>query len=163
MLAPWKNSYDKPRQYIIKQRHYPADKSPYSKSYIFSSSNVWMWELDHKEGWVLNNWCFCAVVLEKTLESPLDGKEIQPKGNQPWIFTEGLMLKFQYFKPAHWKRPWCWERLRAREEGGDRGWDGWIASLTQYTRIWANSGTQWRTGKSGVLSSSWGRREQDMT
>ena len=81
--------YDQPRQHIKKQRHYFADKDPYSQSYGFSSSHVWMWELDHKEGWVLKNWCFWTVVLEKTLESPLDCKEIQPvnpKGNQPWIF-----------------------------------------------------------------------------
>ena len=89
MLAPWKKSYDKPRQHIKKQRHHFANKGPSSQSYGFSSSHVWMWELDHKEGWVLKNWYFGTVVLEKTLESPLDSKEIQPihpKGNQPWIF-----------------------------------------------------------------------------
>jgi len=72
-----------------KQRHYFTDKGPSSQSYGFSSSHVWMWKLDHKEGWTLKNWCFWTVVLEKTLESPLDYKEIQPvnsKGNQPWIF-----------------------------------------------------------------------------
>ena len=89
MLAPWKKSYDKPRQHIKKQRHYFADKGLYNQSYGFSSSHVQMWELDHKESWVLKNWCFWTVVLEKTLESPLDCKEIQqvrPKGNQSWIF-----------------------------------------------------------------------------
>ena len=68
-----------------------ADKGPYRQSYGFSSSRVWMWELDHKEGWVPKNWCFQTVVLEKTLESPLDCKEIKPvnpKGNHPWIFIE---------------------------------------------------------------------------
>ena len=78
-----------PVQCIKKQRHHFANKSPYSQSYKFSSSHVWMLELNHKEGWVLNNWCFWTVVLEKTLESPLDRKEIKPvnpKGNQPWIF-----------------------------------------------------------------------------
>ena len=88
-LAPWKKSYDKPRQHIKKQRQCFADKGPSSQSYCFSSSHVWMWELDYKEGWVLKNWYFWTVVLEKTLESPLDCKEIQPvhpKGNQPWIF-----------------------------------------------------------------------------
>ena len=83
--------YDQPRQHIKKQRHYFADKGPHSQSYGFSSSHVWMWELDHKENWAPKNWCFWTVVLEKTLESPLDCKEIQPvnpKGNQPWIFTE---------------------------------------------------------------------------
>ena len=88
-LAPWKKSYDQPRQHIKKQRHYFADKCPSGQSYGFSSSHIWMWKLDHKEGWVPKNWCFWSVVLEKTLESPLDCKEIQPvhpKGNQSWIF-----------------------------------------------------------------------------
>ena len=79
----------KPRQCIKKQRYCFADKDPYSQSYGFSSSHVWMWELDHKEGWVQKNWSFWTVVLEKTLESPLDSKGIKPvhpKGNQPWIF-----------------------------------------------------------------------------
>ena len=89
MLAPWKESYDQPRQHIKKQRHYFANKSPFSQDYGFSSSHVWMWELDYKESWALKNWCFWTVVLEKTLESPLDWKEIQPvnpKGNQSWVF-----------------------------------------------------------------------------
>ena len=89
MLAPWKESYDQPRQHIKKQRHYFTNKGPSSQSYGFSSSHAWMWELDYKESWVLKNWCFWTVVLEKTLESPLDSKEIQPvnpKGNQSWIF-----------------------------------------------------------------------------
>ena len=89
MLAPWKKSYDQPRQHIKKQTHYFANKGPSSQSYGFSSSHVRMWEMDYKENWVLKNWCFWAVALEKTLESPLDSKEIQPvhpKGNQSWIF-----------------------------------------------------------------------------
>ena len=88
-LAPWKESYDKPRQHIQKQRYHFANKGPYSQRYDFSSSRVWMWELNHKEGWELKNWCFWTVVLEKTLESPLDCKEIQPvhsEGNQHWMF-----------------------------------------------------------------------------
>ena len=82
-------SYDKPRQRINEQRHHFANKCSYSQSYGFFSSHVQMWELDHKKGWVLKNWCFHTVVLEKVLESPLDYKEIKPvnpKGNQPWIF-----------------------------------------------------------------------------
>ena len=89
MLVPWKKGYDKPRQHIKKQRHYFVNKGPSSQSYGFSSSHVWMWELDYKEKWAPKNWCFWTVVLEKTLESPLDYKEIQPvhpKGNQSWIF-----------------------------------------------------------------------------
>ena len=88
MLAPWKKSYDKPRQWIKKLRHYFDDKSPYSQN--FSSSDVWMWELDHKGGWAPKNRCIQTAVLENTLESPLDCKENKPvnaKGNQPWMFT----------------------------------------------------------------------------
>ena len=89
MFAPWKESYNKPRQHIKKQRHHFTNKSLYSQSYGFSSSHVQMWKLDHKEGWALKNWCFQIVMLEKILESPLDSKEINPvnpKGNQLWIF-----------------------------------------------------------------------------
>ena len=91
MLAPWKKKYHQPRQHIKKQRHYFANKGPSSQSYGFSSSHVWMWELDYKESWVPKNWCFWIVVLEKTLESSLDCKEIQPvypKENQSWLFIE---------------------------------------------------------------------------
>ena len=89
MVAPWRKSYDKPRESIKKQRRYFADKGPYSQSCGFFSSHVWMWELDYKESWALKNWCFWTVVLEKTLESPLDCKEIQPvhpNGNRSWLF-----------------------------------------------------------------------------
>ena len=89
MLAPWKKSYDNPRQHIRKQRHQRPTTVHTVKAIGFSSSHVWMWELDHKEGWTTKNWCFKIVVLEKTLESHLDCKEIKPvnsKGNQPWIF-----------------------------------------------------------------------------
>ena len=88
-LAPWKESYGQLRQHIKKLRHYFADKGPSSQSYSFSSSHVWMWELDHKESWAPKNWCFWTVVLAKTLESPLDCKEIKPvnpKRNQSWNF-----------------------------------------------------------------------------
>ena len=88
-LTPWKKSYDQPRQNIKKQRRYFANKGPSSQGYGFSSSHVWMWELDYKESWALKNWCFWTVVLEETLERLLDCKEIQPvhpKGNQSWIF-----------------------------------------------------------------------------
>ena len=102
MLAPPKRSYDKSRQHIKKQRHHFADKGLYSQSYGFSSIHVWMWETDHKEGWKhLRDRCFQTVGLEKTLENPLDSKEIKPinpKGNQPWIFTGRTEArKFRYF------------------------------------------------------------------
>ena len=89
MLAPWKASYDKPRQYMKKQRYHFANRGLCSQMYGFSSSHVPIWELDHNDCWVPKNWCLWNVVLEKTLESPLDCKEIQPvnpKGNQPWLF-----------------------------------------------------------------------------
>ena len=87
--TPWKERYDQPRQHIKKQRHYFANKGPSSQGYGFSSGHVWMWELDYKETWAPKNWCFWTVVLEKTLESPLDCKEIQPvhpKGDQSSVF-----------------------------------------------------------------------------
>ena len=90
MVVPWKESDDKPRQCIKKEWHCFADKGQYSQSYGFPGSHLWMWELDYKEGCVSNNWCCQILVLEKTLESPLDSKEIEavnPKGNQSWIFT----------------------------------------------------------------------------
>ena len=89
VLTPWKKSYDQARQHVKKQRHFFANKGPSSQGYGFSSSHVWMWELDYKDSWAWKNWCFWTVVLEKTLESPLDCKEIQPvhpKANQCWIF-----------------------------------------------------------------------------
>ena len=106
----------------------------------FSSSHVWMWELNYKKGWVLKNWCFPIVVLEKILESPLDSKEIKPvnpKRNQLWKFTgkTGAEAEAPIFCPPEknswlWKIPWCWEKLRARGKRGNRGWDVWMASLT---------------------------------
>ena len=89
MLTPWKESYNQPRLYFKKPRHYFANKGPSSQSYGFSSGHVWMWDLDYKESWAPQNWCFWTVLLEKTLESPLDCKEIQPvhpKGDQSWVF-----------------------------------------------------------------------------
>ena len=162
MLAPWKKSYDQPRQHIKKQRHYFANKGPSSQSYDFSSSHVWTWKLHHKEGWEPKNWCFWIVVLEKTLESPLDCKEmkaVNPKRNQPWIFigrtdAEALILWLPDAKSQlTGKDPDAGKRLKAKGEGSGRERDGWIASPAQWTRIWVNSGSQWRTRKPGVLLS----------
>ena len=88
MLASWKKTYDEPRKCIKEQRNHFADRGTYSQSYGFSNRHIQMWELDHKESWAPNNWCFQTVALEKILESPVDSKEIKPvnpKGNQPWI------------------------------------------------------------------------------
>ena len=151
MLASWKKTCDKPRQHIKKQGCYFADKGPSSQSYGFSSSHVWMWELDHKQTWVLKNWCFWTVVLETTLESPLDCKEIKPvhlKGNQSW---NSNTLATSCEELTHWKRPWCWEGLGAGGKGDDRGWDGWMASPTRWMWVWVNSWKWWWTGRPGVL------------
>ena len=129
-----------------------AQRSPWSVTKVGimegSSSHVWMCELDRVEGWALKKWCFRTIVLEKTLERPLDSKikPVNPKGNQPKHSSEGLILNLKRWcfghqceESTHWKRPWCWERLKAGGEGDDRGWDGSMASLTQWTRVWANS------------------------
>ena len=127
-----------------------VDEGPYSQSNDLSSSQVWIWELDHKEGWGPKNWFFQSVVLEKTLESPLDSKEIKPvlpKGNQCWIFIGRTDAEDE--APIIWPpdmnswligKDWCWVRLRAGGEGDDRGWDSWMASQTWCTWVWANSG-----------------------
>ena len=225
MLAPWKKSYNQPRQHIRKQRHYFINKGPSTQNYGFPSSHLWMWELEYKESWAPKKWCFGTVVLEKTLESPLDCQEIEPvspKGNQPWIcmgrndaeaeapilwppdakghligkdsdagkdwrhkekgmrMTEDEMVGRHHRSNGHefektpgdsegqgslaccspwrhkelinWKRPWCWEILRAGGEGSDGGWDDWMALSTQWTWVWVNSRSWWCvTGRPGVL------------
>ena len=113
------------------------------KAMVFSSSHMWMWELDCEESWAPKNWCFRTVVLEKTLESPLDSKEIQPihsKGDQSRIFigrtdaeAETRILATWCKELTYLKRPQCWERLKVGREGGNREWVGWMASLTQWT------------------------------
>ena len=166
MLTPWEESYDQPRQHIQKQRHYFANKGPSSQGYGFSSSHVGMWELDCEESWAPKNWWFWTVVLEKTLESPLDCKEIQPvhsKGDQSGCSLVGLKLKLK--TPVLWPpdtKNWLigkdpdagkgW-RQRLKVEGDGRGWDGWRASLTPWTWVWASSGRRWWTGRPGVLLS----------
>ena len=144
MLIPWKKSYDQPRQHIKKQRHFLADKGPYSQSYDFSSSHVWMWELDYKEGWVPKNWCFQSVVLEKTLESPLDCKRSNQsiqKEISPEYSLEGLMLRLKPPDAKNWlieKDPDAGKDWR-QEKKGETGWDGWMASLTQWIWVWTDS------------------------
>ena len=125
-----------------------------------------MWELDYKESSAPKNWCFWTVVLEKTLEIPLDCIEIQPvhpKGDQSWVFIGRTDVEAE--TPILWlpdAKSWLiWKdpdagRLRAEEEGDNRGWDGWIASPTQQTWVWVNSGSRWWTGRPGVLLQSMG-------
>ena len=149
-LALWKKCYDKPRQHIKKQRHYFANKGLSSQSHGFSSSHVWMWELDHKEGWALKNRCF-RTALEKTLESPLDSTEIKPvnpEGNQLWIFigrtdaeAEAPILwppaaKSWLGKDPDVGKDWGYDEKGATEDEMVR----WHHPPTQWTWVWANSG-----------------------
>ena len=142
-----------------KQRHHFAHKGPYSQSWYFYSSWVQMWELDHKEGWALRNWCFRTVVLEKSLESPLDSKEIKPgnpKGNQPWIFIgrTDAEAETSILGPPHDETTDSLEKTLMLGKIEGRRWrDGWMASPTQWTWVWASSRRWWRTGKPGALQS----------
>ena len=121
-----------------------------------------MWELDCEESWAPKNWCFWTVVLEKTLETPFDCKEIQPvhpKEDQSWVFIgrtyaeswNSNTLTTTWEQLTHWKIPWCSEGLGSGGEGDDRGLDGWMASLTWWTWVWVNSGSWWWTGRPVVL------------
>ena len=172
MLAPWKKSYDQPRQHIKKQTHYFANKGPSSQIYGFSSSHVWMWELDHKESWALKNWCFWNVVLEKTLESPLVCKEIQPvhpKRNQSWLFIGSTDAEAQtaiLWPPdaKNWligKDPVAGKDWRPEEKGTIEdvvGWHHWLDGHEFAQALGAGDGQ-------GSLAwcSPWGRKELDTT
>ena len=122
-----------------------------------------MWELDYKESWVPKNWCFWTVVLEKTLESPLDCREIQPvypKGDQSWVFIgrTDVEVKLQYFSHLMWRsdsfeKTLMLGKIEGGKRGHDRGWDGWMASTTQWTWVWVDSRSSWWTGRSGMLQS----------
>ena len=139
MLTPWKENYDQSRQLIKKQRHYFVNKVLSSQGYGFSSSHVWMWELDYKESWVLKNWCFWAVVLEKMLESPLDCKEIQPinpKGDHIWVFTGRIDAEAEtpILCPPDAKSWLIWKDPDAGKDWGPekRGWQRirWLDGIT---------------------------------
>ena len=157
-----------PRQHVKKQRHYFANNSLSIQGFGFSSSYVWMWELDCKESWALKSWCFWTVVMEKTLERPFDCKEIQPvqlKEISSGCLLEGLMLKLklQYFGHLirgtdSFGKTLIWERLKAGGEGEDRGWDGWMASPMQWIWVWVNSRSLWWTRKAGMLQSMGSQR-----
>ena len=149
ILAPWKKSCDQLRQWIKKQRHYFASKGPYRQCYGFSSSHVWMWELDYEQSWARKNWCFWILLLEKTLESTLDCKEIKsvhPKGNQSWIFIGRIDADTEV--PVLWlpdARSWLIRKDFAagkdwsQQEKGTTGWDGCMVSPTPWTWVWPSS------------------------
>ena len=118
-----------------------------------------MWDSDYEESWALKNWCFWTVVLEKTLESPLDCKEIQPvhpKGDQSWVFTGRTDVEAPTLWPPDAKSWLIWKDSDAgrdwgQEEKGMTGWDGWMASVTRWTWVWVDSRSWWWTGRPGVL------------
>ena len=172
MLTLWKENYDQPRLHIKKQRHYFANKGPSSQSYSFSSSHVWMWELDYKESWVLKNWCFQTVVLEKALESSLDCKEskpVHPKGNKSSIFIGKTDAEAE--TPMLWPpdvKNWLfgkdpdagkdWRREKGTTEDEMVGWhhrlDG--HEFEQALEVGAGQGSL-------ASCSPWGHKESDMT
>ena len=173
MLAPWKKSYDQPRQHTEKQRHYFANKGPSIQSYGFSSSHVWMWELDLKESWVLKNWCFWTVLLEKTLQSLLDSKEIKPvhpKGNQFWIVIGRIDAEAEtpILWPSDVKNWLIWKdpdagRYWGQEEKGTTedemaGWHHW---LNEHESEWTPGVGDEQGGL--ACCGSWGGKESDMT
>ena len=173
MLAPWKESYDQPRQHIEEQRHYFANNGLSSQGYGFSSGHVWMWELDREESWTPKNWCFWTVVLEKTLESPLDCKEIQPvhsKGDQSWVFIGRTDAKAE--TPILWKpHPKSWLTGKDPDTGRDWGQEekgttedemtGWHHQLDGHEFGW----TLGVGDGQGSLAccTSWGCKESDTT
>ena len=161
MLTPWKESYDQPRQHIKKQRHYFASKVLFSQSYSFSSGQIWMWELAIKKA---EHWRIGAFELwywRRLLRFPW----IARRSNQSilkesvlnihckdwcWSWSSNILATCcEELTP--WKRPWCCGRLKVGEEGNDRGWDGWMASLTRWTQVWVSSRSWWWTGRPGVL------------
>ena len=172
MLAPWKKSYDKPRQHIKMQRHHFANKSPYGLSYGFSSNHVWIWELDHKEGWAPKNWCFLTVMLEKTLDSPLDCK-IKPvhlKGNQSWILIRRTDAEAE--TPIFWP-PDVKSRLFGKDPNAGKDWgqeEKW--AMEDKMVVWHHQlnghelSKLWEIGKdreAWLCCSPWGNKELDTT
>ena len=173
MLTPWKESYDHPRQHFQKQRHYFANKGPSSQGYGFSSGHVCMWELDCEESWVLKNWCFWTVVLEKTLESLLDYKKIQPvhsEGDQPWDFFGRTDAKAE--TPVLWP-PHVKSWLIGKDSDAGRDWGkkekgtteddiaGWHHRLDGRESGWTLGDGD---GQGGLACcDSWGCKESDTT
>ena len=167
MLAPWKKSYDQPRQHIKKQRHYFANKGPSSQSYGFSSGHVWMWELDCEESWVPKNWCFELWCWRRLLRVPWTARRSNQsilKEISPGCSFEGLMLKLklQHFGHLMWRTNSLEDTLMlGKTEGGRKGKQStrcWMASLIQWTWVWASSRSWWWTERPGVLQSMGSQR-----
>ena len=169
----WKKSYDQHRQHIKKQRHYFANKGPSSQSYDFSSSHVWMWELEYKESWALKNWCLWTAALEKTLESPLDCKEIQlvhPHGDQSWVFIGKPDAESE--TPILWP-PDVKNWLIGKDPDAGRDWGQEEKGTTEHEMAgwhhWLDGReSQWTPGvgegQGGlVYCSPWGHKELDTT
>ena len=163
MLAPWKESYDKPWQWIKKKRHYFANKDPYSQSYdffpviIYGCESWTVKKAEHQKMDASELWCWRRLLrVPRRLQGDQTGlsqsKSVLIIHWKDWCWNwSSNTLATWCEKLTHSKRQWCWERLKAGGEGDDRGQDGWMASLTQRTRVWANSGRWWRTGKPSVL------------
>ena len=172
-LSPWKESYDQPRPHIIKQRHDFANKGLSSQGYGFSSGHVWLWELDYKERWVLKNWCFWTVVLEETLESLLDCREIQPvhpKGDQSWVFIGGTDIEAG--TPILWPpdvESWLiWKAPDAGKDWGQEEKGTTEDEMVGWHHQHNGHGFGWTLGVGdgqGGLAycGSWGRKELDRT
>ena len=173
MLPPWKESYDQPREFIRKQRHYSASKGPSSPGYGFSFDDVWMWELDYKESWVLKNWWFGTVLLEKTLQSPLDCKEIKPvnsKGDQSWVFIG--RTDFEAETPILWPsdvKSWLiWKDPDAGKDWGQE--QKWVTEdeMVEWHHWLKGHEFEWTPGVGDgqgglVCCSPWGCKESDTT
>ena len=173
MLSPWKKSYDQPRQHIKKQRHYFANKGPTSQGYGLPSGHVWMWELDCEESWAPKNWCFWTVVLEKTLESPLDCKKVQPvhpKGDQSWVFFGRNDAKSE--TPVLWPpNVKSWLIGKGPDAGRDSGQEekGMMEDEMAGCHHWLGGHEfEWTPGVGDgqgglVCCSSWGHKELETT
>ena len=162
-LTPWKKIYDQPRQHIKKQRCFFANKGLSSQSYGFTNSYIWMWELYNKVGWmwridVFELWCwrrFLRILCTSRRSNQFILKEISPEHSLKVLM---LKLKLQYFGHLMWRTgSFAKTLMLGKIEGGrrrdDRGWDGWMASPTQWTWVWVSSGSWWLTGKPGVMQS----------
>ena len=163
MLAPWKKSYDQPRQHIKKQRHCFANKGLSSQSYGFFSSHIWVWgwTIKKAEHWRIDAfelWCW-----RRLLRVPWTAKRSNPSVLsvhwKDWCWSWNYNTLATWWEElTHWKRPWCWGRLKAGGEGDDRGWGGLMASSARWTWVWASFRSWWWTGKPCLLQSMGSQR-----